>query len=162
MNLPFLGDKIISLQKDRSHTKSTTHCLAARSNINSDRHLRISSFLSVTASVFSLFTGDCLEHLFLVIKKKEVENCVQVPFPQCQTLFKGSCHHPSHIYDFMEGTWTWDDHCCHSPAGAVPPFLPSLWSCLVPKSIESSVTSWASPNRVCSAASPPKLNIPAP
>lgn len=95
MNLLFLGDKMIFLQKDMSHAKSTTHCLAARSNVNSDRHLKIKSFLSVTASIFSQFTGDCLEHLFLVLKKEEVEHSVQAPFPWCQAVSKGAVITPA-------------------------------------------------------------------
>ena len=135
MNLPFLGDKMIFLHKDRSHTKSTTHCLADRSNINSNRHLRINSFLSVTASVISLFPGDCLEHLFMVLKKKrEVEHCVQASFPQCQAVFKGVVITPgTFMFPWREpGPGTSIAAVLQlelgegvEEAGAVPPFLPS-------------------------------------
>lgn len=163
---------MIFLHKDKSHTKSTTHCLAARSNINSNRHLRINSSLSVTASVISLFTGECWEHLFPVLKKKEeVEHHVQAPFSQCQAVFKGVVITPgTFMFPWREpgpgtsiaATLQLELGEGVEEAGAVPPFLPSPWSCLVPKSIEQCVTSRANPCRVCSAASLPKLNIPAP
>lgn len=73
--------------------------------------------VSHSLNVFS-FTGNFLEHLFLVLKKKEeVEHRVLAPFSWCQQSPRG-CHHPRYIYVSMGGAWNRDKLCCHSPAGA--------------------------------------------
>lgn len=172
MNLLFLGDKIIFLQRDRSHKKSTSHCLAARSNV---------IIISLTETSRSTASCQSSLHDFSVqwrlfgasFPGPQEEGRSGAPCPSSLSLvpssLQGGCYHPRYIYISMDGAWTWDRHCCHSPAGlgegdeevgAIPPFLPSPWHCLVSKSIEPSVTS--RPSRVCSAASLPKLNIPAP
>lgn len=60
MNLLLLGDEKLFFHKDRSHAKSTTCSFAIRSNINSNRHLKISIFPSATGLLLSLHAGSCL------------------------------------------------------------------------------------------------------
>lgn len=119
MSLPFLGDELPFLHKDRSHTKSPTHSFASRSNINPDSHLKINHFPSVTALLFSLRMGNCLP---APSPGAQREGGRGAPCPgslsPVPSRLQGVCDHPRCIYLSMEGAWTWDKHCCHSPAGA--------------------------------------------